>query len=97
MKKYYECHITIQHSYDCKELLRIQDEIEDMNWKYSVIDGDPTLGDDCFCYATAHMPMRFGLEKVIEAMKKVTSSLQNKKMRVIRQKVELVVYDERIK
>lgn len=96
-KPYYECHITIQHSHCSLELERIQDAIEDNGWKYSVIDGDPTIGDGCFCYATTHISAKAELKTVIDQMAAVAESLSAQDMRVIRQKVELVVYDTKQK
>lgn len=49
----YEAHITF--TYDSQSILidNIK-ELEDADWKFSKIDGDPLLGEGLKCYLTNH-------------------------------------------
>ncbi len=90
MKKYYECHITFTGNME-----RIKLRVEKTGWKFSCIDGDPTLGDGARAYATKHYNSRCKLEKVVQEMNEVARNLTlfEQDIDVVRQKVELIVYD----
>lgn len=89
MKQYYECHVTF-----------LSDGIEapsnPKGWKFSRIDGDPTLGDGVKSYLTRHYPARLGHGQVVQHLNQAARSLSAQGYRVLRLKVELVVYDERV-
>lgn len=91
MTQYYECHITIKPGTTDKEI--IHRAVEHYGWKFSSIDGDPTLGKEVFCYATQHFPMRYKVKYVIGSMNTVADALTNGGFEIVRQKVELIVYD----
>lgn len=93
---YYECHITLKGVPG--DLLKRQVESYH-GWKFSAIDGDPTLGQSVFCYATKHYNAKHELDYVIERMHEVATELAGKAVveEVIREKVELVVYDTKHK
>ena len=89
----FECHVTIKTDDLHKELL--QAIIESVGgWSFSSIAGDPLLGKDTFCYATAHFddPMEALVQTtaVSEALAKASVWFH-----VIRRKIELVISDER--
>lgn len=85
---YYECHITIgPHHLSSRSL------VEAMGWKFSYINGDPSFGEGSREYATQHADARINLEDVKAAMDRDAHILRQNGFPVIRQKVELVVYD----
>lgn len=89
MKTYYECHITIQSTH----VERVREAVQREKWKFSVIDGDPTLGDGVKCYATMHYNARLPEEEVLRRLHEVADRLAP--YRVIRRKIERVIYDDR--
>ena len=86
---YYECHITLALTpKDMKQA------VESFNgWTYSAINGDPDLGESLFCYATRRASAGHDLMKVIEVMGRVANGLELCGGVVLRQKVELVMFD----
>lgn len=86
---YYKCHITLAKQ-ECVSPIQA---IEALGWKYSAIDGDPDLGEGLLEYATTHYLPDWVVTDVIDEMAKVTEVLTICGHRVIRQKVELVIYD----
>jgi len=89
-KQYYECHITMTGN---KE--NIKPLVEAHKWKFSAIDGDPTLGDGIKCYATRHFNTRVGELSVLNRLHEVADILKNYGINVIRRKIEKVIYDDR--
>lgn len=87
-KQYYECHITMRGP-----AAEIEPLVKAERWKFSAIDGDPVLGRGVLCYATHHFKKSLDTVDVIIAMGIVAARLQDQGVEVIRQKVELVVYD----
>jgi hypothetical protein len=69
-------------------------DIETWTWKYSRIYGDPVLKDNIYCYATKHMAPNRSIEQVILEMNVVAKAL-GVHWKVVRQKVELVLYDQK--
>ena len=101
VKQYYECHITInsdgsgcegaEGDYYCKL-------VEDNGWIYSEINGDPDLGKGVKCYATRQFNVtKFGFDLVLESLTNMSFLLQENDVPVVREKVELVMYDKRYK
>lgn len=92
-KTYYEAHITMigEPNYLLKSM------IEEMGWKFSAIDGDPTLGDGVKCYATKHFKASEARETVLQRLHEAAYMLSNNRLniKVIRKKIELVIYDDR--
>jgi hypothetical protein len=88
VKPYYECHITMRGGRAIVELL-----VKAEHWKFSAIDGDPVLGDGVLCYATHHFKGTLDTVDVVNAMGIVADRLRDQGVEVIRQKVELVVFD----
>lgn len=86
---YYECHITL--ALTPKDM---RQAVESFNgWSYSAINGDPDLGDTLLCYATRRASAGCDLMKVVEVMGQVAAGLELCGGVVLRQKVELVVFD----
>lgn len=90
-KQYYECHITMMG--DAERIERIT---KNMGWKFSAIDGDPTLGVGVKCYATKQYNKKQPLEWVIAEVTTTAEALRmiHHSIRVIREKVEMVIYDK---
>lgn len=92
MTQYYECHITVEGNKELAEHC-----IAAFGWKFSAIDGDPSLGDGVKCYATIHYNNRVPLVEVIDRVQSAAKKLRNDGLNVVREKVEMVVYDTRSK
>lgn len=91
-KPYYECHVTMHG-----DPTHIKRTVEGLGWKYSAIDGDIVLGDGVKCYSTAHFNAdKFPKHEVTHFVRLHAEQLKRHDIVVIRQKVEHVVYDERI-
>ncbi len=97
---YYECHITIEFNPSMKPACfgskeSVQMVVELKGWKFSNIDGDPVFGKKLLCYATKHFNNNIAEVDVVKKMKVVAEDIANLGFSVIRQKVELVVYDSK--
>lgn len=99
MRPYYECHITFTFIWhdttDLKALIE-----RDTGWKWSQIDGDPVLGPGRKTYLTKHFPASTNTshtmadaEPVVAKMAKAAAYLRGCGLEVLREKVELVIYD----
>lgn len=97
-QEYYECHITCIGNPD-----KLQSVIESLGWKFSKIDGDPTLGNGVKCYATKHYNKRLSKAEVAWALEATAETIRiagaslGCKFRVLREKIELVIHDVRHK
>ena len=91
MKKYYECHITMEM--ENKGLA--ERAVKATGWSFSAIDGDPILGKGVKCYATKHFPERKPEEEVLKELNAVGNELADHGINVVRRKIELVLYDTR--
>lgn len=89
--QYYECHVTMIGDPDV-----IEQDVNDLGWKFSKIDGDPILGEGIKCYATKHYPVKMDQKVVVQNVNSVAMALKNLKHKVIRDKVELVIYDSKL-
>lgn len=94
MKQYYECHITLQENPSNFNELEIF--IKSQKWKFSCIDGDPILGSGLKCYATKHFNANKEIEFVLNELFEMADKLSLKST-VLRRKVEMVIFDDRIK
>jgi hypothetical protein len=93
MKQYYECHVTLTGMAS----VWAEKWIKDAGWTYSRIDGDPDLGAGVKQYATKHFNVRKSQEKIIDEMRRLALSLTLRGCEVLREKIELVIYDRRHK
>lgn len=91
-KRYYECHITILGD---KEIA--MPIVMAIGWTFSCIDGDPDLGKGVKCYATKHFNRRLSSHTVKSILVTASEYLRLFNINVIREKIELVIYDNRIK
>jgi hypothetical protein len=85
----YECHITIP----AKAAEAGREIASKTHWKFSVIDGDPVLGKHVFAYLTTHGT---DLTKVVARMNEVSAEVKAYGVDVIREKIELIVYDTKV-
>ena len=94
MNSYYECHITMEggvmNAYHIEKFLE-----QKTNWKFSKIDGDINFGPGVKFYATNQFNMKIGIEAVIHQVKSMAEILASQGAKVIRRKVEIVIYDNR--
>lgn len=90
MKKYYESHITMTGNPSL-----IRPLVEQVKWKFSVIDGDPLMGEGIRCYATRLFNAKNTIEDVLENLLNTALFLSVSGIEVTRRKVELVIYDDR--
>lgn len=79
------------------ETNKLKEAVEELRWKFSKIDGDPNLGEGVKCYATKQFNIRRTKDGVIKAVDMVAAQLHNNLYvsKVLRSKVELVIYDNR--
>jgi hypothetical protein len=90
-KQYYECHITMEG--DPKVIRPL---VERTKWKFSAIHDDIILGEGLKCYATRHFNVRKDESLVLMMLRSTADSLEANGVKVIRRKVERVLYDDRI-
>lgn len=82
----YECHITIPREHAA----RGEQIAKDLHWKFSQIDGDPVLGKKTFAYLTTHDK---DCVRIHMWMKDASRILTDMGIPVIREKIELIIYD----
>ncbi len=87
--EYWECHITMT----CTGKERAFVEQFGNGWTYSNITDDPILGPGAKCYATRHFHEKISLGFVVMATIDVARVLEQSGAKVIRRKVERVVFD----
>lgn len=87
---YYECRITMEGSREFLEPL-----VRETGWKFSAIDGDPTLGYGVKCYATMHYNAKRSEFEVLGLLNKTADRLIADGAYVIRRKVERVIHDDK--
>lgn len=86
----YECHITV----DVKDASSARDVATNMHWKTSEIARDPVLGDKNFFYLTTHTN---DFPKMWEKMTIASKCLKEMGVKVIREKIELIIHDTKVK
>jgi hypothetical protein len=75
---------------------KVQEAVERLYfWKFSKIDGDPTLGKGVKCYATRHFKANVRESEVLHALHDAADFLKRLGITVMRRKIEMVIYDDR--
>lgn len=91
MTQYYECHVT----FDAVDTCRARQDVEDLGWTFSCIDGDIVEGAGVKCYATRHFNfVRMKAPDVLSELLLTAETLATRYW-VRRRKVEVVIYDNR--
>lgn len=85
---YWECHITLKDKQSAKNCVE-----KVIGWKHSQIDGDPQLGDGVKQYATKNFKPTMSVEEVLHELQGSARCLRNWGFPVLREKIELVMYD----
>ena len=86
----FECHITV--STDDAEVATIV--AKELHWKTSEIARDPVLGDKNFFYLTTHTK---GYTEMWDKLRLAVKTLEEMSVSVIREKIELIVHDTKVK
>lgn len=87
-KDYFECHVTF--------LPCVANAIfPPAGWTMSRIDGDPDLGKGVKHYLTRHFRADTKREDVIQRLQEAASAISDQGHDVLRQKIELVIFDLR--
>lgn len=86
----FECHITCDtaNAVDCELVAKEQ------HWKTSQIERDPVLGNRTFFYLTSHST---DYMEMFDRMKQAARTLGMLGVPVIREKIELIIYDTKTK
>lgn len=89
---YYELHITCKGKPE-----EVKPLVEDkLGWRFSNIDGDPDLGEGVKCYATRQLNAnKMMFNEVIAYLAAHADMLREEGVGVWREKIELVIYDNR--
>lgn len=85
----FECHITLNLA-DANVGNFVAEQVE--GWHTSQSERDPVLGKDSYFYLTAHDT---DYVRMYERMKYVAKRVEGYQTEVVRQKIELIMYDTR--
>lgn len=94
-KQYYETHVTMEEPFGSFEHRVAEKITRERNWKFSMIAGDINLGDGVKLYATRQYNARLGDSTVIGYLNTMADTLEANGIKVVRRKVERVLYDDR--
>jgi hypothetical protein len=86
----FECHITVS----TKHSEMAAKTAKELHWKTSEIARDPVLGDDTFFYLTTHSD---NLPEITGRMKRCVFALEFIEVEVLREKIELILHDTKVK
>lgn len=92
MRKYYESHVTMEG-----DPVVVKPLVENLGWKFSKIDGDPILGKGVKCYATMHHSFAIPEGDVLDVLHITAAALRGNGVNVTREKIEVVIYDTKMK
>lgn len=84
----YECHITCRRS----DLGAANIVAVEQHWKTSEIARDPVLGEDTYAYLTTYDN---DFQHMLERLSVAKQQLEHLGALIIREKIELIVYDKR--
>lgn len=82
----FECHITIPLAGAAFG----EDVAAQLHWKTSQIERDPVLGKESFFYLTTHDS---DYMRLFDRMRRAVFTLESAGCRVLREKIELIMYD----
>ncbi|HEY6437744.1 MAG TPA: hypothetical protein VIY47_14230 [Ignavibacteriaceae bacterium] len=86
----FECHITVSTDHaEAAEIIA-----KEVHWKTSEIARDPVLGDKNFFYLTTHTK-DYGA--MWTRLRNCVILLENAEIPVIREKIELIIHDTKVK
>ncbi len=86
MERKFEAHITMPR--EQRDLVERQASI--MGWSFSIIDGDPIMGQKPYCYLTAY---HTDGQKLLAVMNEVSGVLSKGGVTILREKLEEILYD----
>lgn len=86
----FECHITFPLKQDLAALRTLRNAPQFEHWRFSAIDGDPVLGPGVHAYFTSHATNYITL---YTSMKTFVGALTQDGVNVVREKIELIMYD----
>lgn len=86
----FECHITVStdDAFDANIIAK------KYHWKTSEIARDPVLGDKNFFYLTTHTK---SYTEIWSKLRIAVDALENMQVPVIREKIELIIHDTKVK
>lgn len=90
----FECHITVSTADADKAKFFVEQRMGAVKWKHSEIARDPVLGDDTYFYLTAHAT---AYEVMHLEMKYAVRWLGDHNVPVLREKIELIMFDTKEK
>lgn len=95
-KTYYECHVTFTAEPDNPRGVHpFKAIVEGMGWVFSSIAGDANLGPGRKLYATKQLNARVGDEGARKTVLNTGAALRDAGAKVLREKVEVVIFDTR--
>jgi len=86
----FECHITVS----TEDYFDADIVAKEHHWKTSEIARDPILGDKNFYYLTTHAK---SYTEMWSKLRIAVAMLENMQVPVIREKIELIVHDTKVK
>lgn len=86
----FECHITVSTD----DAVQATNVANFLHWKTSEIARDPVLGDKNFFYLTSHSKK---YDEMWDKLRKTVDALNFNNVEVIREKIELIVHDTKVK
>lgn len=86
----YECHITIS----VLDATLGEAVAKQFHWKTSQIERDPVLGRATYFYLTSHAD---GPEDMFRRMRECSAELRLRGVPIVREKIELILYDTKLK
>lgn len=89
-KQDFECHVTVPFDETMESTYSLIGKV--YNWKTSYIKGDPLLGNKNHFYFTCHSN---NFDAIKSKMLDLVDSLKDHKIKVLRQKIELIMLDDR--
>lgn len=92
MADLYECHVTVNKPTTASDRKLLDDVAVYLHWKTSEIDGDPVLGRKLHYYFTSHGD---DFEVLRQRMLRLSQHLRDRDVKIVREKIEKIVYDVR--